>query len=329
MKINTKKLTAAAAGVLLALTASVAAVQAAGLDDLQKKVNESAAKAGVKAPDVRAELAGKAKAETDEVKAGDLPRIKRIVAMPANVIRAIEGRDGKVMYMIDNGRFALIGNMVDVWNRKSLMMLDAVDDAINHIDLQRMGFDLKKTNHITVGTGARRVTLFVDPRCGWCHRLMKEMQDDQAIFKDYTFDIVIVGLLGDESKALAERLACTTETDQMKKFNALVEGRAGVMALPENKGCNKQVLKDTELQRHAMDIQSVPLVITPDKRFARGKPENLRAFLDVNEAKLAKERAEKAQQAALKKAEKDLAKDPDAKPERKRIPLRDTQPAAK
>lgn len=317
--------------------------QGQGLQILQQKVNASAEKLGIPAPDVRKELMGGKEEKEQEAKKvrgqgsnpltlSSLPKIDRIVAIPANTVRAIEGRDGRVLYLVDNGRFALVGTMVDIWNRKKLSSLDEIEDAVNHIDLTRMGFDLEKTNHIKIGNvgnvGKRDsnespVTIFVDPRCGWCHRLLKEIQSSPDLLEKYAFNIVVVSVLGDESKALAKRLVCAKESkeskegiDSRKKFQALVEGRSGLMdenLLPQipKSECEaraKKVLRNTELQQHALDINSVPFVISSDKRFVRGKPQDLRAFLDEKEAMKAMERSREAQRAALRKAEKELAK---------------------
>ena len=106
-------------------------------------------------------------------------------------------------------------------------------------------------------------------------------------------------------------------------------------ALEQVEKCDRTKVKNTELQRQALNIMSVPLVITPDNRFVRGKPSDLRGFLDPEEAKLAAQRAAAAQAEALKKAEAKLSEDMDdagrkpLKGAEKRIPLRDQQPANK
>lgn len=331
------KLAALTASVFLATT--VSAYAAGGLDALQAKVNAEAAKAGVKAPDVRKELTGKAETKEEDDRDANplkrLPKIDKMVTIEANGIRAIQSKDGTLLYLIDNGRFAFVGSMVDVWNRKKLTSIDEISDAINHIDLKRMGFQIEKTNHITVGTGGKRVTVFVDPQCTWCHRLMKEIQDNPSYLKDYSWDFVVVKVLGDRSGLLAEKLACAKTTNQKEKFDALVAGPKAVDALEQVEKCDRTKVKNTELQRQALNIMSVPLVITPDNRFVRGKPSDLRGFLDPEEAKLAAQRAAAAQAEALKKAEAKLSEDMDdagrkpLKGAEKRIPLRDQQPANK
>lgn len=121
-------------------------------------------------------MAGKAVEEPDEASLQEAIKkhssIKKIVNIEANQVRAIEKSDGTIMYMIDNGRFALTGKMVDVWNFKPLNTIDDIDYAVHHINLDNMGFDAADFNSVSVGKGKKHVTIFVDPRCTWCHRLI-------------------------------------------------------------------------------------------------------------------------------------------------------------
>lgn len=122
-------------------TLSVVSVSTAGLDTFQQKVNQIAKENGVAALDVKKELSGTANSNTEQPKQKQaspaVAPIDRVVAIDADVIRAIQAKDGKVMYLVDNGRFAFVGKMIDVWNRKELSTLDDISSAINHIDLAR------------------------------------------------------------------------------------------------------------------------------------------------------------------------------------------------
>lgn len=313
--------------------ASINSVTASPLDALQAKVNAEAKKAGVPAPDVKKELAGKGEAEQVSDKAsapGAMPyaRVEKVVSMHVNDIRAVQYSDGKLIYILDDGRFMLHGDLFDIWNRKKLETIGEIADAVSHVDLQRIGFELNKTNHITIGTGGERVTIFVDTRCGYCHKTLEEIRDNPDLLKKYTFDIVIVKILGEGSGMLAEKLACAKTTNQMEKFKALASGPKAIESLEQVEKCDRTILNTTETQRGALNIQGVPFIVASDKRFVRGKPQSLRAFLDVQEAKLAEERAANAQKAQLKKAEERMLSDDPAKggakrlkDDRKRIPL--------
>ncbi len=261
--------------------------QASGLDSFQDKVNQIAEKHNVEAPNVK-NLGGKNQVKNDEEETGDvnpikaLPKIKKMVSIPTNAIHVVQAEDGYTMYIIDNGHFALVGNLVDIWNQKVLTTPDEIQEAISKIDLKRIGFKVENLNHITLGKGKEVVTVFVDPRCGYCHQLMSEINADPMFLKSYTFHFIITPVLGKPSQILSKKLLCTTETDQKAKFDALRGGSRAIDALPMDSDgvCeNEDQLNKTTLIAKAIGLQGVPMVIAPDGRFSRGKPESLKDFL--------------------------------------------------
>ena len=174
------------------------------------------------------------------------------------------------------------------------------------------------------------LNLVIAPAC-WV-QLLEEINDDSAYLKDFTFDIVILKVLGDDSGVLAEKLACARTSNQMEKFKALLGGGEAINKLEQVDKCNRRIVKDTEVQRLALNINSVPMVITHDKRFVRGKPSDLRLFLDPEEAERAREREEAQQRQLLKDAAEALMAGPEEagrvplkKTEQKRVPLHDNK----
>ena len=282
--------TAAAVLSALTLTAVSGVVPAAGIDDFQAKVNKIAAEKGVPAPDVKKELLGKAGVTSEEEKEEaaknalkNVSPIERIVAIDTDTIRAIKSRDGKLMFLLDNGRFAFLGKMIDVWSRKELTTIEDIADAVSHIDLARMGFKLDKVNHISVGAGPRHTTAFVDPQCGWCHKLIAEINAKPELQKDYTFDFVVVPVLGQRSEMLAKKIFCA-DADDDAKYRALTDGARSIEALKQKDECPLEVFTQTRVIAQAVGVQGVPMVISHDGRFERGKPRDLMAFLEPKPA---------------------------------------------
>lgn len=282
--------TAAAVLSALTLTAVSGVVPAAGIDDFQAKVNIIAAEKGVPAPDVKKELLGKAGVTSEEEKEEaaknalkNVSPIERIVAIDTDTIRAIKSRDGKLMFLVDNGRFAFLGKMIDVWSRKELTTIEDIADAVSHIDLARMGFKLDKVNHISVGAGPRHITAFVDPQCGWCHKLIAEINAKPELQKDYTFDFVVVPVLGQRSEMLAKKIFCA-DADDAARYRALTDGARSIEALKQKDECPLEVFAQTRVIAQAVGVQGVPMVISHDGRFERGKPRDLMAFLEPKPA---------------------------------------------
>jgi len=126
-------------------------------------------------------------------------KIKEIVTLPIKGIRAVES-DGQIVFISDNGRFVITGQIYDVWGR----------------------MDVDKLNTISFGHGPKDVVLFVDPRCGVCHKLIGEAK---PLAEEYTFKIVVIPALGDESNQLAKALHCAK--DKTNALDALLNNTLG------------------------------------------------------------------------------------------------------
>lgn len=211
-----------------------------------------------------------------------VPQIERVIEMDAQKIRAIRSVDGRTMFMVDNGRFVFVGDMFDMWQRKRLMSMDEIADAVRKIDLKGAGFELEEANKFTLGTGKKQVTVFVDPLCGWCHKLIEEVSGDTELLKSHTFDFVIIPVLGPQSEKLARRFSCSSETDMKKRFEAFQKGVEGIEALPLKEKCDGSQYLETKRSAEILGIHSAPLVVAPDGRFARGKPKSMAEFLNGN-----------------------------------------------
>ena len=273
----------ASAGVLTALVTIglIGAAQAAGsIEEFQKRVNEAAAKAGVAAPDVRKELAGEPGSSVrNETRTGK--SIERIVTIPADQVRVVKPSGGApLVFIIGNGRFAFTGPLIDVWEKKKLTTLEEIEAAVNRVDLQKLGFQAEKLNLIRVGEGQKVITVFLDPLCGWCHRLLREIQEDKAFLKEYRLDLIVAAVLGEQSRKLARLIACADATDQ-QKYEALLAGARTIETLKQKSDCKGEALARTELTLGAMGITASPFVIAPDGRISRGKPTVLRDFLEA------------------------------------------------
>ena len=99
--------------------------------------------------------------------------------------------------------------------------------------------------------------------------------------KAFTFDFVVISVLGDRSTALAEKFLCADETDQLKKFKALSIGASAIDAMKAKPSCDKSALAASEDLKKKIGIEGAPFVIAPDGRSVPGKPRDLRAFLGV------------------------------------------------
>ena len=127
--------------------------------------------------------------------------------------------------------------------------------------------------------GERHITAFVDPQCGWCHKLIAEINAKPELQKDYTFDFVVVPVLGQRSEMLAKKIFCA-DADDAARYRALTDGARSIEALKQKDECPLEVFAQTRVIAQAVGVQGVPMVISHDGRFERGKPRDLMAFLE-------------------------------------------------
>ncbi len=212
-------------------------------------------------------------AQTTKLNLKDNP-IEDIVTLPIKGIRAVQS-NGQTVFVSDNGRFVLTGELYDLWYKKPLNTLADMREISDRIDLKRMGLDIDTLNTVSLGAGPKQVVVFVDPRCHYCHALMN---DAQALVKQYTFKLVAIPVLGEESNQLAKTMSCAKNKKQALK--ALVNQTLD--KLPTRSACSTEQYDRTLLTAQLMNIEGVPYVIAPNGRISYGRPMNLKAWLEAN-----------------------------------------------
>lgn len=193
------------------------------------------------------------------------PKIDRIYSMPMQEMKVIES-NGQLLFMSPNARFVFKGTMHDVWQQTELSTIEQVDHALKTINVDRLGFKVDDLNTISIGEGPKRVIVFVDPLCKACDGLLKTLESKRS---QYTFKIIVVPALGDESQRLSRNLFCAK--DKSKAFDYLLSKRIG--ELEQREGCDTGNYDVTLTVATLFNIRAVPFWIAPDGRFtSRGDP---------------------------------------------------------
>lgn len=208
---------------------------------------------------------------------GGAAKPEKIVSLPFGKMLAAEG-EGKILYMSENGRFVLSGRMIDLWEKKEITSVSQLENVYATINLRRMGFEPEKLNTLIVGSGAKEVTFFVDPTCEPCHALMSEAIELSEQNKDqYRFNFIVVPALGDHANLLAKGMFCSTDTDK-QKLDALLKNTIPTLTQPES--CDTAGYNLTLIGAQSLGIDGVPFLINHDGVPYRGKPANLKNWLE-------------------------------------------------
>ncbi|EHC3548719.1 DsbC family protein, partial [Salmonella enterica subsp. enterica serovar Heidelberg] len=182
-------------------------------------------------------------------------KIEDIVKLPINGVRAVQS-DGQIMFLSENGRFVISGQIYDLWSKKPLNTMSQMRDVAERLHFKSMGMDVDTLNTISMGRGGKEVVVFVDPRCTVCHKLMDE---SKSLVDEYTFKFVVIPALGAESNRLAKGLYCAKD-----KTNALDAFMNNTLAsLPSKETCDPAQYDQTLLTAHFIGIEGVPFVVAP------------------------------------------------------------------
>ena len=211
---------------------------------------------------------------------GEVPvsKIRSIVKMDFGEASIVENEKGELMLVSGNGRFAMMGVLVDTWKKEEISTAKQAAAASRHIPTAMLGLTADGMNAFSIGSGKDRVSIFVDPQCHWCHKLIEEVQADDLLLERFTFDFYVVAALGDTSDALARQFLCADVAPDQRA--ALFQGAPkSFEGLKQKPNCSLAPYKKTLTAAQLIGVKGVPFVIAPDGSFTAGKPRNMRRFL--------------------------------------------------
>jgi thiol:disulfide interchange protein DsbC len=190
------------------------------------------------------------------------------------------GRDG-VAYMSQNGRFVMRGVIFDTWSGETIQTMDDLRESMKSVELSKLGLKDEDVDPFYYGTGPKNVTLFVDPFCPFCGQLFDALMADPSLANDYTFAIMTVPFLGDNSTKAVNALSCSP--DREAALDALLtKNHRWMMSqqLPED--CDVQPVLQRTILTQMLGVTGVPYIIGAEGGISRGMPPNLRTFLATN-----------------------------------------------
>lgn len=199
-------------------------------------------------------------------------KLDSIITLPIKSLKAVEA-NGEILFMSENGRFVLRGQLYDVWYKDSIDTPAQIEDAATRIHFKRMGANLDDYNTLTIGSGKEEVVAFVDPLCTICHKLMK---DAESLGLKYTFKFVVVPAIGDDSDKLSRKVFCAA--DRNKALHAFMSNT--LETLEQKTPCDTKQYDMTLMMAHLLDVKAVPYIVAPDGRPSLGRPGNLKQWLE-------------------------------------------------
>lgn len=221
-----------------------------------------------------ATAAAPALAGTDQPAPARAPSIARMARLPVTGLQVVETTEGELLFLSDNGRYALRGPALDLWHGARLVSFEETIRLAGRIDLARLKLDVGDLGAIDLGEGPE-VLVFVDPLCPHCAGLYAELP---ALVGTYRFRLVPVPVLGEASQRAVLGLACLSGSDPGKAREALLENQTAGLAEPTTE-CGQGTAQRALIAAQILGIRGTPFLIAPDGRMRQGRPEDLAAWL--------------------------------------------------
>lgn len=201
--------------------------------------------------------------------------------LPITGLKMVKTGD-QIVFMSSNGRFALYGGkLLDVWTQQEIKELADIDRIAKRIDLSRMKLNIDDLGPVTVGHGKDAVLVFIDPRCPYCAKVIKDLQTLQD---RYTFKLVMLPLLSEASQTIVVQLACQLASGDKNSRDNVRERllKQDYTGLPSDNPahCNKEPLQKAIVTAKLFGLPGVPFLIAPDGRTHSGAPESLADWLE-------------------------------------------------
>lgn len=167
----------------------------------------------------------------------------------------------KIFYVDGSGRYALIGNLVDLSTKTNLTQLAV--ESISIVSWNEL--PLKIAIQKVIGNGKRKIAVFTDPDCPFCKRLEQETVPNLKNVTIYYFlfplSSIHANAISDSQKILCSETPEATFTNWMKDNKSL----------PANTKCNNaKILKDMLDTGNKIGVEQTPTIILTDGKVIPG-----------------------------------------------------------
>lgn len=196
-----------------------------------------------------------------------------VATLPIQGLKAIQ-QEGEVVFMSDNGRFVIKGELYDLWTRQRVTDFQAMQRLSQRLDLKKMKLDIEALNTVTMGSDANAVVIFINPHCPDCKALI---QAAKPLTNAYRFHWVL--LPDSDPKTVKQIQNIVGAVSPEQALAAVVDNSQA--ALPTVSPGDPQKTALTQLTAQLMSIDKFPFLIAPDGRVHRGAPKNLKTWLEA------------------------------------------------
>lgn len=199
-----------------------------------------------------------ADATTDKIKdalksrLGSDIEVRDVLKTPIPGIYEVDTAD-QIVYSDAKGEYVITGDLMDLKNHVNLT--DARASELNKIDFAKL--PLNDAVKMVKGNGERKIAVFSDPNCPYCHKLEEELKSVDNVTV-YTF---LFPILSPDSTVKSKSIWCST--DRAKAWTGWMLDRRA----PSAPGtCDTTVLSHNLELGRSLRITGTPTVFLADGR---------------------------------------------------------------
>ncbi|MFN7093993.1 MAG: DsbC family protein [Burkholderiales bacterium] len=177
----------------------------------------------------------------------------------ANIYQVISGR--KVFYVDNTGRYAFLGNLVDLTTKQSLTEQQVKQLSV--VDWNKLPLNIALRQ--VIGKGEQRIAIFTDPDCPFCKRLETETipKLNNVTVYYFLFPLSIhANAESDSKKILCSEIPDKVFLDWMKYDKIL----------PSKTTCNNAAKLEQmkEVAKKVIQVEATPTIILPNGAIVTG-----------------------------------------------------------
>jgi thiol:disulfide interchange protein DsbC len=177
----------------------------------------------------------------------------------------------QIIYSDANGDYVLIGDLVDTKSHRNLT--DARLSDLNRIDFASL--PLANAVKVVKGNGSRKIAVFSDPNCPYCHQLENTLKSIDNVTV-YTF---LYPVLSEDSTVKAKSIWCSS--DRAKAWESWMLSRQAPTAAGT---CNTAAIDSNLALGAKINVTGTPTVILADGRRLPGAVSADRLERELSEA---------------------------------------------
>lgn len=157
--------------------------------------------------------------------------VESVAKTPYGGLYEVVLKSGEIVYTDDQVGFIIDGSVIDSKTRRN--MTQARQNQLSAIDFNTL--PLEQALKVVKGNGSRTVATFEDPNCGYCKKLVKELQG----LKDITIYTFLYPILAPDSTEKSKNIWCAKDrgkawTDWMTEAKVPASASCDTGAIDKN-----------------------------------------------------------------------------------------------